>query len=172
MVVPKGLQSIEDHAFEGCEGLTSITLPEGLRSIGKSAFKGCYGLTSITLPEGLQSIGESAFWGCEGLTSITLPKGLQSIGSGAFRGCYDLTIYASAGSYAAKYARENGIPLITEPLNFQEDAPKEIRAGIAKGIATPNLLICPDCGGKVSRRAPACPHCGCPISIILEDQSN
>ena len=25
------------------------------------------------------------------------------------------------------------------------------------------LLTCPDCSGMVSSRAPACPHCGCPI---------
>jgi len=25
------------------------------------------------------------------------------------------------------------------------------------------LLECPDCGGKVSDQAPACPHCGCPM---------
>ncbi len=32
--------------------------------------------------------------------------------------------------------------------------------------ALPNnkLLTCPDCGQKVSRRADACPNCGCPIS--------
>ena len=27
-----------------------------------------------------------------------------------------------------------------------------------------NLLTCPDCGQTVSRRADACPNCGCPIS--------
>ena len=25
------------------------------------------------------------------------------------------------------------------------------------------LIICPECGGKVSDRAAACPHCGCPV---------
>lgn len=27
------------------------------------------------------------------------------------------------------------------------------------------IIICPECGGKVSTRAAACIHCGCPISI-------
>jgi hypothetical protein len=26
-----------------------------------------------------------------------------------------------------------------------------------------NLILCPDCQKDVSRKAPACPHCGCPI---------
>ena len=30
------------------------------------------------------------------------------------------------------------------------------------------LLICPDCGGKVSNRAECCPHCGCPASYIID----
>ena len=37
------------------------------------------------------------------------------------------------------------------------------------------LLICPDCSGKVSEHAKACPHCGCPISYIkanLMEQAN
>ena len=25
------------------------------------------------------------------------------------------------------------------------------------------LIICPDCGGKVSDKAEACIHCGCPL---------
>ena len=27
------------------------------------------------------------------------------------------------------------------------------------------LITCPDCNKKVSDRAPACPNCGCPISL-------
>lgn len=172
VVVPEGLHSIGTSSFSSCEGLTRIALPKSLKSIGAFAFSSCKGLTSIALPEGLQSIGALAFYGCERLTSITLPKSLQSIGNSAFDGCKKLTIYAPAGSYIAEYARGHGIPLITEPRNIQAVTPKERSVGISEGNANPNLLVCPDCGGTVSRRASACPHCGCPISIILEEQSN
>ena len=30
------------------------------------------------------------------------------------------------------------------------------------------LIICPECGGKVSEYANKCPHCGCPMQKILE----
>lgn len=30
------------------------------------------------------------------------------------------------------------------------------------------LIKCPECKGKVSDKAPACPHCGCPISLSQE----
>ncbi len=82
---------IGDLAFEGCSGLTSITLPSGLTEIGWGAFQYCSGLTSITLPSGVTKIGFSAFEGCSGLTSLTLPSGLTEIGFSAFHGCSGLT---------------------------------------------------------------------------------
>jgi predicted amidophosphoribosyltransferase len=33
-----------------------------------------------------------------------------------------------------------------------------------KRRATGNLVNCPDCGNGVTTRAPACPHCGRPMS--------
>ena len=31
---------------------------------------------------------------------------------------------------------------------------------------TSNMAECPDCSGKVSKRAPQCPQCGCPLESI------
>ena len=39
--------SISSFAFNGCTGLTSITIPNGVTSIGYYAFEGCTGLTKI-----------------------------------------------------------------------------------------------------------------------------
>ena len=33
----------------------------------------------------------------------------------------------------------------------------------------PQLLKCPDCNGSVSNKAHFCPHCGCPISYIIQE---
>ena len=82
---------IGDHAFDGCSGLTSLTLPAGITSIGYEAFSWCSGLTSLTLPASITEIGDGAFSGCSGLTSLTLPAGITSIGSNAFSGCSGLT---------------------------------------------------------------------------------
>ena len=71
-------------AFDGCSGLTSLTLPAGITSIGSRTFRNCSGLTSLTLPVGITSISDNAFDGCSGLTSLTLPAGITSIGSYAF----------------------------------------------------------------------------------------
>jgi hypothetical protein len=91
IVLPAGLISIGNIAFEYCSGLTSVTFPVGLTSIGKAAFAYCSGLTSVTFLSGLISIRELAFHQCSGLTSITFPVSLTSIGDDAFSGCSGLT---------------------------------------------------------------------------------
>jgi hypothetical protein len=80
-------------AFNGCIGLTSITLPTSITFIGNSAFSGCTGLTSITLPTALQTFDNNAFNGCTGLTSITLPLNVSYIGNQVFAGCSAITRY-------------------------------------------------------------------------------
>ena len=52
--------------------------------IGFKAFDGCSGLTSVTISNSVTSIGDRAFSGCSGLTSVTIPNSVTSIGSGAF----------------------------------------------------------------------------------------
>ena len=81
--------TIEPGVFRNCKDLTSVSFAEGsqLTSIGKNAFEGCTGLTSITIPASVTTIGASAFSGCSGLTSIVIPEGVTSIDYGAFYDC-------------------------------------------------------------------------------------
>ena len=65
VVVPAGVTSIGDMAFDGCSSLTSIELPAGVVSIGERAFFGCSRLASIVLPESVMNIEENAFEGCK-----------------------------------------------------------------------------------------------------------
>ena len=87
LVIPNGVTSIGDYAFERCTGLTSINIPNSVTSIGSSAFDGCTGLTSVNIPNSVTSIGSSAFYKCTGLTSITIPNSVTSIAYQAFYGC-------------------------------------------------------------------------------------
>ena len=91
LTIPSGVTSIGSYAFSGCSGLTSLTIPSGVTSIGEEAFYGCSGLTSLTIPSGVTSIGGLAFAGCSGLTSLTIPSGVTSIGNQTFYGCSGLT---------------------------------------------------------------------------------
>ena len=91
LTLPSGVTEIGWGAFDGCKGLTSLTIPSSVTSIGKYAFLWCSGLTSLTIPSSVTSIGEEAFSGCSRLTSLTLPSGVTEIGFGAFDGCKGLT---------------------------------------------------------------------------------
>ena len=87
--------NLGDHAFYGCNGLTSLTIPSSVTSIGDYAFYECCGLTSLTIPSSVTSIGREAFYCCCGLTSLSIPSSVTSIGDYAFEGCSGLTsIYA------------------------------------------------------------------------------
>ena len=61
---------IDEAAFNGCRGLTSLTLPAGISGISRYAFEGCSGLTSLTLFAGITEIAYDAFWGCSGLKEV------------------------------------------------------------------------------------------------------
>lgn len=98
-----------DYVFNGCSGLTSLTLPSSVTKIGCYALFNCIGLTSLTLPSSVTEIGEGAFLNCSGLTNFTIPSGVTKIGAGAFFCCYgliSLTIPSSVtaiGSQAFKH---------------------------------------------------------------------
>ena len=80
-----------DYVFNGCSGLTSLTLPSSVTKIGCYALLNCIGLTSLTLPSSVTSIGTSAFFCCYGLISLTIPSSVTAIGSQAFNDCSGLT---------------------------------------------------------------------------------
>ena len=66
-----------DFAFEGCSGLTSLTIPSSVTWIGLEAFSGCSGLTSIYVyTKKLPELGPDVFTGCNAQNcTVYVPKG-------------------------------------------------------------------------------------------------
>ena len=70
LVIPEGVSVINDVAFYGCEGLTSVTFSEGVTTIGADAFSSCPNLTTVTIPKSLPYIGDRAFKNCTALNAV------------------------------------------------------------------------------------------------------
>ena len=82
--------SIGSSAFDGCTGLTSITIPNSVTSIEIYAFDGCSSLTSITIPNSVTSIGWAAFKGCTNLKEVKIPGRFRGERDDIFRDCPNL----------------------------------------------------------------------------------
>ena len=89
-IIPNGIKSIGEGAFEGCYRLANISIPKTVTEIGSNAFRNCYHLQAIKFPEALTTIGEKAFFSCDTLTSITIPKNVRTIHGSSFNYCKNL----------------------------------------------------------------------------------
>lgn len=126
VVLPDGVSTLGNYAFNKCASLATVSLGNSLTAIGNYAFSDCDKLESVTFGSALETIGERAFasakisslvlpatvrtigdWAFYNnpLTAITFNDGLQSIGSRAFYGVSVQTLnipnsVTELGSYA------------------------------------------------------------------------
>ena len=91
ITIPSSVISLGDYCFRNCSDLTSITIPSSVTSLGDYCFRNCSGLTSITIPSSVTSLGVGCFLYCSGLTSITIPSSVTSLGGSCFSYCTSLT---------------------------------------------------------------------------------
>lgn len=99
-----------EKTFQDNASITSVIIPDGITSIDDNAFDCCQSLSSVTIPNSVNHLGKWAFCCCKALTSVTIPSSVVEIGYGAFWGCENLTVHCSGGSYAEKYVKEHDIP--------------------------------------------------------------
>ena len=84
-----GLLNIGNDMFNGCSGMTSITLPTGVITIGNSAFMNCSQLKGIK-SNSVINIGNNAFNGCRAMTQAVFSDMLETIGTTSFNYCQSL----------------------------------------------------------------------------------
>ena len=121
--------SISSHAFNGCSGLTSVTIPNSVTFIGVGAFSGCSGLTSINVASDnsvydsrmncnaiIKTASNELVAGCK---KTIIPNSVTSISNEAFKGCSGLTSVnipnsvTSIGEYA--FSGCSGLTSVTIP---------------------------------------------------------
>lgn len=121
--LPQYIEVIESSVFDGCTNLTGkLNIPDSVVKISSYAFGGCEQITGdLVIPEKVYEIGGAAFENCIGLEGATvyLSDNIQKIGQNVFYkwgykngqyyyGNLDITIKCNPGTYAEKWAKENG----------------------------------------------------------------
>lgn len=101
VVVGSGVKSIQDYAFWEAKNLKSVTVLGVLEDFGESVFEGCTGLTDVTLTCSHLSF-EDQFSGCKSLANVTInlvepeqdgeyDEPYLTIGTFAFMDCNNLS---------------------------------------------------------------------------------
>lgn len=119
------IESATNTLIAGC-GKTVI--PEGIETIGDSAFERVKTLTHVTIPKSVTEIRGYAFERCENLSTVNLQKGIQTIGYGAFTECVGLTNFIFCGTKAdwqAVTIDEDGREELESVLKYHELVKKE-----------------------------------------------
>ena len=71
--IPSGVTSFSyGGEFEGCSGITSVTIGNQITEIGYGTFSDCTSLTNIDIPSSVTGIDAYAFNNCTNLKSVTV----------------------------------------------------------------------------------------------------
>ena len=85
VVVPSGLQDMDEDIFRACPALRTAIISEGITKVPNGMFRSCQALESIELPEGITEICDFAFDTCTSLTHVDFPSTLVEIKKAGFR---------------------------------------------------------------------------------------
>lgn len=124
--------AVRDH-------IRALTIAPGVTAIGNGAFENASFGEALSLPDTVSAIGDNAFAGCAQLRWAVLPQSVREIGAGAFPEGLE-AVYAPAGSYAARWAGENGF------FTFDSDSPARLVAALETAeLSTEDALDLSEC---------------------------
>lgn len=87
LVIPDGVHTIAEKAFDSIYNLKTIVVPEGVHTIEDDALHYCFQLESVTLPSTLKTLSGFAYLS---IKKLLIPVGVETIGTNAFKGCGEL----------------------------------------------------------------------------------
>lgn len=86
VTIPESVRIIDDWAFAD-SGIERIEIPGSVKEIGKSVFRDCDALVTATLMEGITEIPKEMFYYCDALQTVNLPDSVEVIDEDAFCAC-------------------------------------------------------------------------------------
>lgn len=109
----ENVRFIEAYAFSGCTALKRLVMNDAVEYVARCAFLNCVSLKEVSLSYGLELIDSDAFENCPAIGQLIVPSSVTSIADDAFSGWKNLVFCCSPSAYAASYAIDNQIPLVT-----------------------------------------------------------
>lgn len=82
--------SIENHAFNKCILLKTVTIPNTCLYLGNSVFADCISLENVSLSYSLTELNNFAFSGCTALKTVEVPSSVVAVGENVFYNCESL----------------------------------------------------------------------------------
>jgi len=103
LVIPKSISehlvtTVEDNAFYGQYGISSVYVPGNVLSVGNYAFANCAKLENAEIENGTLKLGSGVFISCQNLRTVSIPVSVTEIGSFAFYDCPNLSMIFYGGT--------------------------------------------------------------------------
>ena len=114
----KPVTTIGFKAFDGKNGINSITLGYGITTFERWAFS-YSSITTVTIPNSISIIYNDAFHGCPNLAPVYLPSSVTTIGGSAFQNCYAFTTFNIPKSVTTIGAYAFGWCLSLETITYE-----------------------------------------------------
>ncbi len=132
IILPEGLERIEEWAFYECENITSIKLPSTIKFLGYHCFYGVP-ITSLELPNGIEELDDGCFYGTK-IEELYIPQSVKKIGG---INCYwdDLgrkTYTLKKVTFACDLSKEvtEGRTILESSTYYVHDFPDEYYEGL------------------------------------------
>ncbi len=88
IIIPDGVNEINEYAFSECTGIETIHIPFSTSVLETGVFSECNELVSITIDSmTIQTFSDNLFYRCYNLETIIIPNSVRHIGSYAFFEC-------------------------------------------------------------------------------------
>ena len=149
----------------------TVIIERGVTSIGEEAFWGCDNIIEITIPYTVENIGKRAFWGCDALTYINTEYGYYTSENGVLFKNKDTLVYC-AKTQRGMYVIPNTVTNIEEDA-FEDcknlisiiipNSVKSIGCGAFRGCENLTSIIIPESVTRIEGEA----FCGCKSLISI-----
>ena len=79
ILLPSGLDAVDEYAFANDTAISRVVLPEGMTAIRSGAFADCTGMREIVIPASVTTLAEDAFDGCPSPMLISTEAGSEAM---------------------------------------------------------------------------------------------